>query len=111
MATVSDEMLQDGKTLERIFREADELISAGELDFRDFSSPLARKVIFLQHELSTKGSPESLDERKALDFRNRTKRFLTGLKDGSLTKHECSELARKIKHAYPKMSLPKGAKK
>lgn len=110
MATISEALVQDGKTLHKIFTDADELIVAGELNYNDFSSPLARKVIFLQHELSVKGSFENKDENKAADFRSRTKRFLTELKDGSLTEADCAELSRRLKHAFPKLVLPKARK-
>lgn len=108
MAKPSDALVEDGKTLQKKFSDADELIVAGELDFRDFSSPLAKRVIYLQRELSkSAGTPENYDEKKVADFRNRTKRFLTDLKDGSLTDSECKDINRKMKADFPKLKLPK----
>ncbi|GEM_PF-5550278 len=112
MAKVSDALIADGKTLAKIFSDSDELINAGELDFEDFSSPLAKKVIYLQKELSkASGTPQNYDEKKVIDFRNRTKRFLTDLKDGTLTEHECTDLNKRIKSVFPKLKLPKATRK
>lgn len=112
MARPSDALIEDGKTLHKKFSDADELIVAGELDYRDFSSPLAKRVVYLQRELSkSSGTPENYDEKKVADFRNRTKRFLTDLKDGSLTDSDCRDLNRRIKAGFPKLKLPKSARK
>lgn len=111
MEKISDALVEDGKTLHKKFSDSDELIVAGELDYHDFSSPLARKVIFLQHELSRSGTPEDYDERKVADFRGRTKRFLTDLKDGCLTYGECREMEKKMKTVFPKFKLPRAGRK
>jgi len=112
MTKISAAMLDDGRTLENKFNDAEELIDAGDLNFTDFTSPLVRKVIYLQKELSkSSGRPQDYDERNVDDFRNRTKRFLTDLKDGAVTDGECREISKRMKATFPKFQLPKSIRK
>ncbi len=111
MALLSGELLEDGQILDRKFSDAEELISIGELDHQDFSSPLARKVIFLQGELVRERRTKRFEQRKVDDFMLLTRRFLSGLKDGKLTEQDCKVLDKRIKAAFPGLAVPKRLRK
>ena len=58
MEKLAETFLSDGRLLDEKFTAADGVISAGELDYKDFSSHLVRLVIYLQLEFSKDGADE-----------------------------------------------------
>ncbi len=107
MPKQSDTILSDGRILGEKFDAADGIISAGELDYRDFSSPLVRKVVFLQNEFSQEARLEKYDGDKVQEFHTEARHFLTELKDGTLTESDSREFSKRLKAIFPKI---KGAK-
>jgi hypothetical protein len=100
-------IVSDGRLLEKKFDAADGVIDAGELDHREFSSELVRKVIYLQREFSSKEACARYDEEKVDGFRALARHFLTELKDGSLTSESTREVSRHLKNNFPKLQMPK----
>lgn len=111
MQKLSEAFLSDGRLLEEKFEAADGIISAGELDYNEFSSLLVRKVIYLQLELSKDGAEERYDKEKVDDFRGLARHFLTELKDGTLTQTSQCEVGRQLKIIFPKLHFPKTSRK
>ncbi len=100
-------IVSDGLLLEKKFTAADGVIDAGELDHREFSSELVRKVIYLQREFSSAQTSPHYDEEKIDGFRGLARHFLTELKDGTLTTGGTNELSRHLKSNFPKLKMPK----
>lgn len=109
MANLSQDILDDGKLLQTKFLEADEMIRAGELDFKDFSSRLVRKVIFLQKELSRKGADDCYERQVLEAFGGLARHFLTELKDGTLTQASEKEASKKLNAIFPRFNAPNEA--
>lgn len=103
--TVSETVLQDGKKLQAIFAAAEGIINAGELDYRSFASPTVRKAVFLQLELSKPEAVTRYGRDVTEAFRKKTKRFLTDLKDGTLTAESQRMLEKEIKAQFPKLAI------
>ncbi len=86
--------------------DADGVISAGDLDFREFSSKLVRKVVFLQLEFSAKGAEDRYGRHKIDDFGSIARHFLTELKDGTLTETSLREMNARLSAIFPKFTIP-----
>ena len=67
MEKLSSSLQNDGRILEEQFMAADQLITAGELNYRDFSSPLVRRVIYLQFALSKDEVAERYENEKVTE--------------------------------------------
>ena len=111
MEKLAEATLSDGRLLEEKFKSADGIIYPGELDYRDFSSHLVRKVIYLQFRLSNDEAVEHYGEQKVGAFRVIARHFLTEIKDGLLTETGQREVSRQLKAIFPRLHLPKHSKK
>lgn len=107
MQKLADSILTDGKLLSEKFKEAEGMISAGELDYKEFSSPVVRKVVFMQLELTKKGFHRLYGEREVETFRSTARHFLTGVKDGSITSADQREMSKQLKESFPEVVFPK----
>ncbi len=111
MEKLSESFLSDGRLLDQKFNEADGFISAGELGYHEFSSPLVRKIIYLQLKFSKEGVSERYDEKKVEKFRLLARRFLTQLKDGLLTEAGQRQVSKELKAIFPRHHTPKSTKR
>src|SRR3989344_4682778 len=111
MEKLSDSFINDGKLLDEKFKTSDGFISAGELDYREFSSPLVRTMVYLQLKLSKDGVEERYEKRKLDDFRALARRFLTELKDGTLTEESHHNASKQLKALFPRLKTPKSSGK
>lgn len=108
MEKLSEAILNDGKLLQAKFVDADEMINAGELDYKDFTSRLVRKVIFLQKEFSKSDADDRYERNVLESFGGLARHFLTELKDGTLTQASERETSKKLNAIFPKFNVPNG---
>jgi hypothetical protein len=111
MSKLSDAVINDGRLLEEKFKTSDGFISAGELDYNEFSSQLVRTVIYLQLKFSKDGVEDRYDKRKLDDFRMLARRFLTDLKDGTLTEASHRNASEQLKSIFPKQRILASSRK
>ena len=106
MSKLSPSLQSDGRILEEKFTEADGLISAGELNYGDFSTPIVRKVVYLQNVFLQETITARYDDEKISEFRTMAKHFLTELKDGALTDFDRRQMGQNL-NSFPRLNVPK----
>ncbi|HIH20829.1 TPA: hypothetical protein HA244_06180 [Candidatus Micrarchaeota archaeon] len=111
MDKLNEAVLSDGKLLEEKFKSADGIIYPGELDYRDYSSQLVRKILFLQLKFSKEGSGENYDSKKVDAFKALARQVLTEVMNGMLTEISQREASRKLKDLFPRLHTPKSSSK
>ncbi len=102
MVKLSEAVMSDARLLETKFQAADQLIMVGDLDYRDFKSPIVRKAVQMQHEYSTKAAKDTYDRDSLAATMSLIKQFLTELKNGGLTEASRHAYAVQLRAATPK---------
>ncbi len=106
MKDLSDAVLADGQLLQKKYLEADGVIDAGELNYKEFACPTVRKVIYLQREFSAHDAEERYDPKEIEGFRGMAKHFLTEVKDKTMTATGLQNFARELRYNFPKLKVP-----